>query len=257
MNPQILLQIIFIVYIFIFGLVIGSFLNVLIYRIPLGLNIAKGRSFCTSCKHSLNYKDLFPLFSYLFLGGKCRYCKTKISIVYPVVELINAILYLLVYLKFGLSYATPIYFIIVSCLLTLSMIDLEHKIIPDRFHVIIGICAIAIILLGNEVNYLEHIIGLFAISVPIYIIALVSGGMGEGDVKLFAVCGLLLGWKLIVMTMFFASILASIYSLVLMIFKKAEMKSEIPFGPFISASVIICALVGNNLLDWYSPLIAL
>jgi prepilin signal peptidase PulO-like enzyme (type II secretory pathway) len=108
-----------------------------------------------------------------------------------------------------------------------------------------------LIFLTNDLTIWERIIGFFAISVPIYIIALLTNGMGEGDVKLFAVCGLLLGWKLILLTMLIASFIAAAYGLILIIAKKAKGKSEIPFGPFIALAVTVCIFVGNNIIDLY------
>jgi leader peptidase (prepilin peptidase)/N-methyltransferase len=253
-------------YVFLIGLIIGSYLNVLIYRIPLKISTSKGFSFCPKCNHRLSWLDLFPLFSYVFLGAKCRYCKDSISFRYPAIESLNAVLYFLVYLKFApdltSSTATQfsvltdmgvvaIYFLIISSLVVLTFIDIDHKIIPDRFHIIIGACAIALIFLTNDLTIWERIIGFFAISVPIYIIALLTNGMGEGDVKLFAVCGLLLGWKLILLTMLIASLIAAVYGLILIVAKKAKGKSEIPFGPFIAFAVTICIFVGNDIINLY------
>lgn len=253
-------------YVCLIGLIIGSYLNVLIYRIPLKIPTSKGFSFCPKCNHKLSWLDLFPLFSYIFLGAKCRYCKDRISFRYPAIEALNAILYFLVFLKFAPDLTsgtatttsiltgmgvTSIYFVILSSLVVLTFIDIDHKIIPDRFHIIIGVCAIALFFLTKDLTVWERIIGFFAISVPIYIIALLTNGMGEGDVKLFAVCGLLLGWKLILLTMLIASFIAAIYGLILIVAKKAKGKSEIPFGPFIALAVTVCIFIGNDIINLY------
>ena len=180
------------IYAVLIGLVIGSFLNVLIYRIPLKLSVVKGSSFCPKCNHRLVWTDLFPVFSYIFLLGKCRYCKAGISIRYPVIETVNAVCYSLVYMLFGLTPSAFLYAVICSCLIVLAMIDFDHRIIPDRFHIIIGCCALILGFITKEITWIERIIGLFAVSVPLLILALATGGMGEGDVKLIAVCGFLL-----------------------------------------------------------------
>lgn len=245
------LNIFLIVYITVIGLIIGSFLNVLIYRIPLKLSSIKGYSFCPKCNHRLNWIDLFPLFSWIFLGAKCRYCKAKISFRYPLVEVLNSLCYLAVYLKFGLSIQTAIYLIVLSSLITLAFIDIDHFIIPDRFHIIILVSAIILAIFTRELSIIERIIGLFAVSLPIYIIALITGGMGEGDVKLFAALGFLLGWKLILTTMLFASISAAIIGITLMALKKANKKTEIPFGPYIVLGSIISLFFGNELINLY------
>lgn len=128
-------------YIALLGLVIGSYLNVLIYRIPRNISTVKSHSVCTFCGHQLNFMDLFPLFSYIFLGGKCRYCKAKISPQYPIVEAATALCFILTYAKFGLSIAAVLYAVICSCLIVIAVIDFLHKIIPDRFNIIILVCA--------------------------------------------------------------------------------------------------------------------
>ncbi|MDD2362299.1 MAG: prepilin peptidase [Oscillospiraceae bacterium] len=239
------------VYTILIGLIIGSFLNVLIYRVPLKLSFVKGASFCPKCKHKLSWLDLFPVLSYIFLFGKCRYCKDGISPRYPAIELLNALCYYLVYLRFGLTPAAFVYAVICSCLIVLAMIDYDHKIIPDRFNIIIGIGALILGFITKDVTWTERIIGFFAVSLPLLIIALITGGVGEGDVKLIAVCGLLLGWKLILLTMLFASVFAAIFGIVLIAIKKAKGKTQLPFGPFIAFSVIICMLYGENIINLY------
>ncbi len=248
------MEIILYTYVILFGFIIGSFLNVVIYRIPLKLSVVKGYSFCPKCNKRLTILDLVPLFSYIFLLGKCRYCKEKISFRYPLVETLNALFYLLIYLAYGFSVETLIYFIVSSCLVSLSFIDIDKKIIPDRFQIIIGICAIILLIFSNNISPLDRVIGLFIISVPFLIIAL-FGGMGEGDVKLFAVCGFLIGWKLILLSMLISSIVAAIVGIYLMIVKKADKKSEIPFGPYIALAVLVSILFGENIINAYLSLI--
>jgi leader peptidase (prepilin peptidase)/N-methyltransferase len=249
-----------IVYIVLIGLAIGSFLNVLIYRIPLKLSVSKGNSFCPKCNHKLSWLDLFPVFSYIFLCAKCRYCKAPISFRYPLVEIINAVCYLAIYLIFGLNLISLCYAVFCTSLIVLAFIDIDHKIIPDRFNIIIGICGILLLFLSHDIplidriTWLDRVIGLFAVSVPLLIIFLITGGMGEGDIKLFAVCGFFLGWKLILLTMLFASIFAAIFGIILMVNKKATRKSEIPFGPYIALAAIASLFFGNNLLNSYLSL---
>lgn len=243
------------IYAVLVGLVIGSFLNVLVYRIPQKLSSVKGTSFCPQCGHRLKWYDLFPMLSYLFLLGRCRYCGARISPCYPAVEGLNALCYYLIYIQNGLRPSSLIYAVVCSCLIVLALIDYDHKIIPDRFHIIIGISAVALGFITREVTWLERVIGFFAISLPMLVLALVTGGIGEGDVKLFAVCGLLLGWKLILLTMLLSSVLAAVYGIALMAIKKAKGKTEIPFGPFIAFSVIICLLAGERIINFYLSLL--
>lgn len=238
-------------YIALVGLAIGSFLNVLIYRIPLKISAVKGNSYCPNCEHKLNWLDLFPVFSYLFLRGKCRYCKEKISFRYPLVELLNGACWLTIYFIFGLNVNSLIYALVCSCLITLAFIDIDHKIIPDRFHIIIGVCGIISVFTYQNLPLLDRIIGLFAVSLPLFLVFIFYGGMGFGDVKLFAVSGFLLGWKLILLTILVSSVLGAIFGITLILRKKAGGKSEIPFGPFIAFAIIICLLVGNNIISFY------
>ena len=243
------------VYVLLVGLIFGSFLNVLIYRIPLKLTVVKGRSFCPNCNHNLNWLDLFPVFSFLFLSGKCRYCRTPISPRYPFVELLNTLCYMGAYLVFGIHISTLVYCVVCSCLIVLSFIDLDKGLIPDRFHFIIGACGILMTVVTKDLPIVDRVIGLVAISIPMLLIAVLFGGMGMGDVKLLAVCGFLLGWKLILFAFLAASMSAAVYAVIMMIKKAAHRKSEIPFGPFISLGVILAIFFGNNVIAAYLNLL--
>ena len=249
------MQAFLLIYVLLVGLIFGSFLNVLIYRIPLKITVVKGRSFCPICKHNLNWLDLFPVFSYLFLGAKCRYCKAPISLRYPVVEMLNALCYVSAYLIFGLHISTLVYCVVCSCLIVLSFIDLDKGLIPDRFHVIIGGGGLLMAVVVRDLPIIDRVIGLVAISIPMLLVAVLIGGMGIGDVKLLAVCGFLLGWKLILFAFLTASICAAVFAVIMMIKKAAHRKSEIPFGPFISLGVIVAMFFGNNIITAYLNLL--
>lgn len=243
---------------FLFGLIIGSFLNVCIYRIPMKQTIVTVPSHCMSCNHQLAWCDLIPLFSWLFLGGKCRYCNAKISAQYPIIEFLNGAIYLAIYLYFGIGSLTQTLSVILFCafasaLLTLSVIDIYHQEIPDGINLFIIVIAVIFTIIDRQ-NWLSHIIGFFAISVPLLIIALIlPNGMGMGDVKLYASCGLFIGWELTVLSLVLASILASIGGIALIVIKKVKkgFKSHIPFGPFIALSILICMFFGDFIIDWY------
>ncbi len=254
LNLETVIELIKVIYVVAAGLVTGSYLNVLIYRIPKGLTTVKGSSFCPSCSHRLVWKDLFPLFSYLFQGGRCRYCRCMIPATYPAVELLNAGIYLLIYLKFGLSADAFIYAAASSCLIALAAIDAVHKTIPDRFNIVIAACGLIMLAVPGGVPWHEIIIGALVISVPLFIISFFTGGIGEGDVKLFAACGLLLGWKLILLSMFLASVTAALSGITLMVAGKAGRKTEIPFGPFIALGVFVSILAGENIIALYLSL---
>lgn len=220
---------------FLYGIVIGSFLNVYIYRTPIKESLIRGNSHCTSCNTKILKRDLIPVLSWIFLKGKCRACGAEISIRYPFVELLNGILYLLSFLIFGINSASILSCMVMSVLICLTFIDIDHRIVLDRLIVVIFIIAAIDILAYLKIipflsesisnaNVYERIIGFFAVSVPIFIIGGITGGMGGGDVKLFAAVGLLLGWKYSLLILLISSITASIFG-ILIIIKRKNKKS--------------------------------
>lgn len=240
-----------IVLVFLFGLLIGSFLNVCIYRIPEGISVAEGFSFCPNCKKRIRPLDLIPVISYVFLRGKCRYCHSAISVKYPLIELLTGVLFILVYFQYGLTILAALTAILTAVLVVISFIDLRHQIIPDGLVLVVLALGIAALFFSGR-SPLEHIIGFFVVSGLLLAVALLSnGGMGGGDIKLMAAAGLFLGWKLILLSLILASILGSLISIGLLVSKKANRKSMIPFGPFLSLGILISALYGDLLIYWY------
>lgn len=246
------------IFIFIFGLLIGSFLNVCIYRIPKKESIVFPASHCPNCNHALKWYDLFPVFSYIFLGGKCRYCNSKISPRYAIVESLNAIMYLFLFWYFGLSIDFLFYAIIISLLIIITFIDIEYMEIPDVL--VLSILGTSIV--HKLVNYFifdknfeiwSSILGLL-VSGFIFLIIIVAskGGMGGGDMTLIASLGFVLGLKKIMLTIFLSFVLASIISIFLLITKLKTRKDPIPFGPFIVLAFIIVLFFGERILLWYS-----
>ena len=236
--------------IFIYGIVIGSFLNVCIYRIPKGENIAKVRSHCMDCGYQLKWYDLIPIFSYLCLGGKCRKCKTHISIQYPMVELANGILYLLVFLVNGFCASSFLYCFLVSALIVISVIDFRTYEIPFGINVFIFILGIIQVIIDYE-NWLDYLIGFFAVSIFMQIVIwLTKGtGFGGGDMKLMAAAGLLLGWKRIVLAFLLGCIVGSICHVIRM--KVTKEDHVLAFGPYLSIGILLAALWGNKMIYWY------
>ena len=241
--------------IFLYGIVIGSFLNVCIYRIPLGESIAKERSHCMTCGYQLRWFDLVPLFSWLALRGKCRKCKTPISPQYPIIEAVNGVLYVLIFAVNGMNLVSILYCLMASALLALSVIDFRTYEIPFGFNIFIGVLGV-IRVLGNLENWPEFIVGFFAVSVLLEIILLVSGGraIGGGDVKLMAAAGLLLGWKLIILAFFIGCILGSVIHIIRM--KVSHAEHVLAMGPYLSAGVLISALWGTQFINWYFGFLA-
>ena len=233
-----------------FGLLIGSFLNVLIYRIPQKENFIVARSHCMKCNYQLKWYDLVPLFSWLFLRGKCRKCGEKISIQYPLIEVANGLLYLLVFSKFGLSIESLLYCLLFSALLALSVIDFRTYEIPVGFNYFILILGL-IRLVTDLQNWTTYCIGFLAVSGFLYLVIWLSNGryMGGGDLKMMAACGLLLGWKMIILAFVLACILGSVIHLIRM--KVSKVGHELAMGPYLSMGIAIAVLYGERLLYWY------
>ena len=251
--------------VFILGIVIGSFLNVCIYRMPAGKSIAYGPSSCQSCGKSLSPVDLVPVFSWLFLGGKCRYCKARVSAQYPAIELLTGVLFLLLYLKLGISWCLLIYAALTALLIVISMIDLKHMMIPDGL-IIAGLVVgaaklIATIPTGYFGSWIDYVIGFFAGGLPLLLIAafcayvLKKEAIGGGDIKLMAMAGLITGWKLIAVAYLIGIVAGALISIILMATKIKKHGDEIPFGPFLSLGIIISIFFGTELIGWYMGLL--
>ncbi len=244
--------------VFLFGLLTGSFLNVCIYRIPKNISFVTGRSRCPSCNSLIPWYCNIPLLSFMFLKGRCKDCKAKISPIYPIVELLNGLLFVLVFFTFNLSIHSLLTAALFSTLLIISFIDVRHRIIPNGL--VVAILIIAVIKGLYESLILDApwhtwIIGFFAASVPLLILGLIfKNGIGGGDIKLMAAAGLFLGWKLILLSLFIASLYGGAISVPLMVSGKATMKSALPFGPFLSLGILTSALAGERILLWYFTL---
>jgi len=245
-------------FIIILGLVIGSFLNVCIYRIPKEESIAFPPSHCAKCQHNLSSVDLVPIFSYLFLRGRCKYCNEKISIRYPFIESLNGILYLIVFFKFGLTLIALKYCILVSILIVIGMIDYDTQFVFTSTTIFGGIIAGIFIIIqaalyntGTIDLFLGGVIG-FAI---IGLIVFLTKGMGEGDIEIAAVCGLFLGVKGILLGLFLAVILGGIVGIIILLLKLKKAKEKIAFGPCIAIGSLISMLWGVEILKFYFTLL--
>ncbi len=236
------------------GLLIGSFLNVCIYRIAREESISFPPSHCTSCGYNLKPKDLVPVLSYIFLGGKCRSCKEKISIQYPIVEILNAFLYFMVYLKYGFTLNLFKFCLLSSLLIVIGFIDFKTKYVYNStvvFGVITGICFAILEWIETKTVPINYMVGAFIGFGVIYLIVALTRGMGEGDIDIALICGLFLGFKGIIVTLFLSIILGGIVSLIIIIFKLKDKKSEIAFGPYLAIATIVSCLYGNSLLELY------
>lgn len=242
--------------IFIFGITIGSFLNVCIYRIPLGESIVTAPSHCMTCGWKLKWYDMVPVFSWLVLGGKCRNCKSKISVQYPIIEGVNGILYVMICAVNGLEWSSVIYCFMASALLVLSIIDWRTYEIPFGINVFLFVLGIAMTILDRG-NLVEHLIGMICVSGLLGILYLLTGGraIGGGDIKLMFACGLILGWKLILLAFFLGCIIGSVVHIIRMSVKKAG--RMLAMGPYLSAGILLAVLWGNAWINWYLSLLGL
>ena len=240
--------------ILIIGLCIGSFLNVCIYRIPREESIAFPPSHCTSCGYELKAVDLIPVISYLFLKRKCRKCGEKISINYPLVELLNGVLYLLIFLRFGLSLSFVFYSLLTSLLIVISYIDLDSKYIYSSTTILGVVLAAIYIVVGlytKDISISNNVLGGAIGYGIIYLIVVITKGMGQGDAEVAGVCGLLIGIKWILVCLFIAVVLGGLVAAIILIFKLKEKKSEIAFSPYISIGSIVYILLGKEILSLY------
>lgn len=247
--------------IFIFGLCIGSFLNVCIYRLPKSKSIVHPRSMCPNCGALIRSYDNIPILSYLALRGKCRHCETSISFRYPVIELMSGIFAVGVFLKYGLTFEAVIYYAFVAALLVITFIDIDHQIIPD----VITLPGIPIFFAASfalpEITVVESILGiligggsLFSIA-WLYHLLTQKEGMGGGDIKLLAMMGAIIGWQGVLFAIFVASAVGTVSGMLLMLKNRKTMKLAIPFGPFLSIGGTAYILFGPQLIAWYFNLL--
>lgn len=252
--------IIFYTIIFVFGICIGSFLNVLICRLPKGESLIKNSSHCVSCGEKIKPYDLIPLFSWIFLRGRCRSCRAKISARYPAVELLNALIYIITFMVMDFNVKSIILCIFFSVLIVIGFIDFDTLEIDLRLLAAITILAILSAIFTDSLTILQRIAGGLLISVPFFLIGEISAeiiqkntgerirGIELGDTLLMAASGLLIGNKAIVISAFFGIITAAIGGLIQ---KKLNGESKFAFGPYLSIGLFIGTLWGNQLVDWW------
>jgi leader peptidase (prepilin peptidase)/N-methyltransferase len=231
------------------GLCVGSFLNVVIYRLPRGESIVSGRSHCTHCDKAIAWYDLIPLLSYLLLGGRCRYCKTVISRCYPLVECLTAGLFLALFLHFGLHPILSKYLFLTALLVAVSFIDLEHFLIPNRLVLAGVILGIGFDFFIPDISFWSALLGAVTCSGFLFLVALVSrGGMGLGDVKLAVVTGLFLGWPEGPVGLLAGVCAGGLLGIVLLATGIKGRKDPVPFGPFIALGAMIALFWGREIL---------
>lgn len=243
--------------ILVLGLLIGSFLNVCIYRIPRDESISYPPSHCTNCGTRIKWYDLIPIISYIFLGGKCRACKDRISIKYPIIELFTGIVFLCLYLMYGFSLSFIKYIVFVSILIVIGIIDLNTTDVYLKTTLTGIIFGIIFVLIGNYLGsgITEYVYGAFLGGGIISLIILITNGMGWGDAEICFMSGIFLGLKLTVVMLFFSFVIGGISGLILILLKKKSRRDYIPFGPFISIAAILTVFIGERAINWYLSLL--
>jgi leader peptidase (prepilin peptidase)/N-methyltransferase len=240
--------------IFLFGIVIGSFLNVCIFRIPEHQTVVTERSHCMHCGYQLSWYDMVPVFSWLFLRGRCRKCGEPVSPQYPIVEAANGILYVGIFAVRGFTLESVIYCLLASALLVLSVIDWRTYEIPfgiNIFILVLGVIQVA----ADLQNWMQYLFGFFCVSILLWLILMLSKGraIGGGDVKLMAAAGLLLGWERIILAFLMGCVLGSVIHLIRM--KASGAEHVLAMGPYLSAGILLAALWGDTWIRWYLGLL--
>ena len=238
------------------GLIVGSFLNVCIHRLPLRESVMWPASRCPHCRAHLRAYDNIPVISYAILKGRCRFCRQPISIQYPVVELLTGIVFLVAFLMF----APPVLYqrLLFACaMIVLFVIDLEHRILPDLI-TLPGIVLGFVFSLFMPPGWLHSLIGIALGGGSLWLIAEIyyrvrhEEGMGFGDVKMLAMIGAFLGWKLTLLTLVLSSFIGSFVGIGMIVLKRGDMKYALPFGTFLAVGALIAATVGDQIVSWYA-----
>ncbi|GFO55168.1 type 4 prepilin-like proteins leader peptide-processing enzyme [Geomonas sp. Red276] len=242
---------------FVLGAVVGSFLNVCIYRLPNHESVVFPPSHCPNCDYQIRWYDNVPIVSYLLLRGRCRGCGEHISLQYPIVELLNGLLTVALFWKFGLGLIFAIFFVYTCTMVVLTFIDLEHQILPDIITLPGIVAGFGISFLFPGFGWLNSLIGILAGGGSLLLIAFgyqlitKKDGMGGGDIKLLAMMGAFFGWQGVLFIIFVASLLGSVIGISVMLAQKKDSNLAIPFGPFLAGASLIFVFFGKRIIYWY------
>lgn len=256
-----MLQLLIALYAAIFGLIVGSYLNVVIYRLPLGLSTVYPRSRCPGCGSLIRARDNVPVLSFLLLRGRCRTCGTPISWRYPLVEAATGALFVGCLLRFGLTPQAVVAMLFASLMLVLALIDFDHMILPDRLTLPGTAVGIATQLAAPLAGLVPAVIGaLFGAGIllavwGLWLVVRREEGMGLGDVKMLALVGAFLGWQGVLVTLFFGALTGSVVGLALMRWGSLDMRSKLPFGVFLALGAVVALFSGDALVSWYAGLL--
>lgn len=240
------------------GLAIGSFLNVVIYRLPREKSASKGRSECPHCSSQLRWYHNIPVVSFLFLRGKCAFCSKPISWRYPLVEIINAALYLYFFWMFGFNWQMPVFALLGSALIAIFFIDFDFQIIPDKITLPGMALGLAVSFIPGGLSPLSALIGLLVGGLSLYAVAMLGEflfkkeAMGGGDIKMTAMLGAFLGWQKVLLIFISSAVIGLVVSIAIMIFSsKMRQNRVVPFGPFLSLAALLSIVYGDELIAFY------
>jgi len=238
---------------FILGTIIGSFLNVCIYRIPKEESITFPPSHCMNCGNQIKWYDLIPVLSYVFLRGKCRFCKEKVSIRYPIIELITGVVFTTLYIEYGIGFNFSKYALFSCFLIVIGMIDFDTTDVYLMTTLPGIICGVIFLIIGWRLGceFSAYLFGALLGGGIISLIILLTGGMGWGDAEICVLCGIFLGLKLTAVMLFISFILGGVVGILLIITKKKSRKDYIPFGPYLAVASIMTMYFGNEIFNWY------
>lgn len=266
-KSSLLLQVVVLTFLILISLVIGSFLNVLIYRLPIGESLTKKNSHCPKCGHMLKWYENIPLLSYVIQKGKCRGCKELISIQYPIIEFLSVCAFVIAYIRFGLSLETFLFTLLLQMFIVIFMIDLRHQIIPDSINVVIIVLGVISLFITHSsinqvlvINYIDKLIG-FGVALGLLLIfvffekILKKELMGGGDLKLFFGIGLFMGWQLLLLGLFLASVVALITEMLKKLINSEKFLNKvIPFGPYLVIGFSLAYIFGLDIISLYLSL---
>ena len=246
-----------VILIFILGLIVGSFCNVCIYRIPRNESIIYPTSHCPKCHSAIKPIDNIPLLSYILLKGRCHNCGSRISIQYPIVELLSGVIYLIIYLIYGLSIQSLIYIILSSALLIIAFIDLNEQVIPEVISLPGMVIGLILSFFVPYISFINSALGIVIGGGIILVIRLAGSlifkkeSMGIGDIELAAMIGAFLGWRYIIISLFLGFFLGALAGIILILSKIKSREDVVPFGPFIVLGSLITLLWGDSIITWY------
>ena len=244
------------------GLCVGSFLNVCIYRLPRGASLLRPRSRCPGCEYQLRWYDNIPVISYLLLFGRCRSCRSRINLRYPIVEILTAVVFVLHYALFGLTALMAVRVLFACALIVLFAIDLEHQILPNVI-TLPGIVAGLVFSLVLPPGVFDAVLGVLIGGGVLWLIGEAyyrfagQEGMGGGDVKMLAMVGAFLGWKQVLVTLVVSSVTGSFLGVLLILARRGNLKQALPFGTFIAIGALLASLVGERIVQWYAGMYVL